>query len=241
MPLIPNHSLNYFKPKATGAKLKPKNINFNRGQFIALIIAIVAANLFISGLLAGFGAIYYDQWSPWWKTNFLGQAPTAGDKPEAVENILGHNQTNGEETGENFQSGQIIITEEDLITQIAAKADPAVVSIIVSKDIAIMERYYEYHNPFGGGFFDDFFGGDSGWQIPRYRQNGTEKQEVGGGTGFIVSADGMIVTNRHVVDDEEAEYTVLANDEQKYTATVLARDSVNDIAILKIDRQNSAT
>ena len=71
-----------------------------------------------------------------------------------------------------------------------------------------------------------------------YRQNGTKLQEVGGGSGFIISSDGMILTNKHVAADDTAEYTVLTNDGKKYPATVLARDPVQDLAILKINGSN---
>ena len=70
---------------------------------------------------------------------------------------------------------------------------------------------------------------------PQYQQNGTEKKEVGGGSGFIVTDDGYIVTNAHVVSDATAEYTVFLNDEKKYDATIVASDSILDIAVLKID------
>ena len=56
-----------------------------------------------------------------------------------------------------------------------------------------------------------------------------------GGSGFIVSVDGLIVTNRHVVEDESARYSVMLNDGTSYETVVLARDDEFDIAILKID------
>jgi len=68
-------------------------------------------------------------------------------------------------------------------------------------------------------------------------EQGTEKTEVGGGSGFVVSEDGLILTNKHVVADEAAEYTVLTNDGEKYEARVLARDPVQDLAIIKIEAQ----
>ncbi len=111
------------------------------------------------------------------------------------------------------------------------RVSPAVVSIIVTKDLPVLERYYV--NPFegfGNDFFNQFFG------MPQYREKGTEKREVGGGTGFVISSDGLILTNRHVVQDEKAEYTVLTNDEKKYQAAVLARDPVLDLAVLKIEK-----
>lgn len=128
-----------------------------------------------------------------------------------------------------------VIQEESGIIEAVKKVNPSVVSIIVTKDLPKIERYYI--NPFGddsfGNFFDPF-----NFTIPQEKQNGTEKKEIGGGTGFIVSSDGIIVTNKHVVEDEKAEYTVLMNDEKKYEAKVLARDSVNDIAILKIEEKD---
>jgi len=135
----------------------------------------------------------------------------------------------------------ITVTEESAVISAVNKVAPAVVSIIVTKDLPKIEQYYS--NPFGSEFFRQFFGDDFddffGQQsLPQYRQNGTEKTEIGGGTGFIVSADGYIITNKHVVLDEAADYTVLMNDETKYAAKVLARDSLSDLAVLKIEKNN---
>ena len=132
------------------------------------------------------------------------------------------------------------IEEESAIISAVEKVNPAVVSIIVTKDLPILERYYidspesDFFRRFFGDDLDEFFGfGDL-----RYRQKGTERREVGGGTGFFISADGYIVTNKHVVVDQEADYTVLMNDESRYEAEVLARDQINDLAILKITGNN---
>ncbi len=118
-------------------------------------------------------------------------------------------------------------TQEETIIKVVKDTSPAVVSIVITKEVPIIEQYY--YNPFPE-FGQQF-------QIPQYRQQGTQKQEVGGGTGFIVSEDGMILTNKHVVLDEEAEYTVLTNDGKSYPATVLARDPAQDLAIIKIDQE----
>lgn len=114
---------------------------------------------------------------------------------------------------------------ETAVTAAIATANPAVVSVVVTKDVPVYERYYETYDPFG------WFGG---YVIPRTRQNGTEEREIGGGSGFIVGADGMIVTNRHVVSDDEARYSVLLNDGTSYQVDVLALDPQLDIAILQI-------
>lgn len=125
--------------------------------------------------------------------------------------------------------------EEDLIVEAVENAKPAVVSVVITKDVPIIEQYYEdiSNDPFGG-----LFGSPFDFQIPRYRQNGTEKKEVGGGSGFIVSEDGFIVTNKHVVSDEAAQYTVFLNDGSKYDAKVSAKDALNDVAILKIEAKD---
>ena len=57
---------------------------------------------------------------------------------------------------------------------------------------------------------------------------------VGRGTGFFVSSDGLIVTNRHVVDVASATYSVATSSGKKYTATLVAKDPVFDLAVLKI-------
>jgi len=118
-------------------------------------------------------------------------------------------------------------SQEDAVIKAVEKVSPAVVSIIITKDVPIIEEYYT--NP-----FEEFFGEDFGFRIPQYRQKGTEKKEVGGGSGFIISKDGMVLTNKHVVLDEDAEYTVFTNDGKKYPAKVLVKDPVQDLALLKI-------
>ncbi len=111
------------------------------------------------------------------------------------------------------------------------KAEPAVVSVIISKDLPVVERYQESPST-GDPFFDQFF------SIPRFRQNGTRLQEIGGGTAFFISSDGLLMTNKHVVADKNAQYAVLLNDGRSLKATVIGRDSANDIALLKVEGSN---
>lgn len=123
------------------------------------------------------------------------------------------------------------IEYEQAIIEAVKSASPSVVSIIISKNLPVYEQ--QFINPFEDspnfGFGDPF-----NLQIPQYVQKGTQKQEVGAGSGFIVSEDGLVLTNKHVVIDKEAEYTVLTNDEKRYSAKVLALDPVQDLAIVKI-------
>ena len=115
-------------------------------------------------------------------------------------------------------------SQEEAVIKVVDKASSAVVSIIISKEQPVYETYYE-------PFFD--------FMIPQYRQKGVEKKQVGGGTGFIISKEGMVLTNKHVVLDEEAEYTVLTLDNKEFQAEVLARDPFQDIAILQIKQEES--
>ncbi|MDP2593303.1 MAG: trypsin-like peptidase domain-containing protein [bacterium] len=120
-------------------------------------------------------------------------------------------------------------SQEELLTDAVAKVSPSVVSIVVTKDVPKLEVVYV--NPFG----DDPFFKDFNFKIPTYREKGTEKQEVGAGTGFIVREDGHIVTNRHVVAEKEAEFTVLLSDGRELKAKVIYRDESQDVALLKIN------
>jgi len=109
-------------------------------------------------------------------------------------------------------------SQEEATIKVVNESSPAVVSIVIT---GYVEQYY--FTPFEN--------------VPLQKR--IEKKEVGGGTGFIVSEDGMILTNAHVVSDKEADYTVLTNDGKKYPAKVLARDSIRDLAVMKIEREKT--
>lgn len=127
--------------------------------------------------------------------------------------------------------------ESDTI-KVVKDSQPSVVSIIISKKLRDLYQNDSFN-------FDDMF--NFGWpfdfRLPKEESKLPEKEseeleklkEVGGGSGFIVSEDGMIITNKHVVSDETASYTVVTNNGQKYEAKVLARDPINDLAVIKIE------
>lgn len=128
-----------------------------------------------------------------------------------------------------------VMDYEATIISVVKNSFPAVVSIVGTKDLPLLEKYYI--NPFGDDeFFKQFFGDE--FNIPQYRQKGTQKQEISSGSGFIVSADGLIITNKHVVDEPGAEYTVVTTSGEKIPATIIAKDPVQDLAILKINKNN---
>ena len=112
--------------------------------------------------------------------------------------------------------------EESSTIEVVKNVSPSVVSIVVSKEL---ENFYNLTGPNAL----DFLPADMG-QV--------KKQEIGGGTGFIIDESGLILTNKHVVVDEEADYSDILSDGTSYTAEVLARDVVSDIAIMKIAEEN---
>lgn len=133
------------------------------------------------------------------------------------------------------ETSETVLRQDELVVQVVERASPAVVSVVASKDVPIIEQFFV--DPFGGDpFFRQFFGDE--FRVPQLRQNGTQRQDVSAGTGFIVSPDGLIVTNKHVVSDAVASYTVLMNDGRKMAAEVLARDPLQDLAILKVTGSN---
>ncbi len=128
------------------------------------------------------------------------------------------------------------IPQEKAVIKAVKEVSPAVVSIVITKELPVYER--EYYSPFEGSPFEEFFNEPFfEFKIPFYRKKGTEKRKVGGGTGFIISEDGLILTNKHVVADKDAEYTVITNEGKKFPVEVVARDPVKDLAILKIKQK----
>ncbi|AEB41090.1 serine protease HtrA [Chlamydia pecorum] len=120
-------------------------------------------------------------------------------------------------------------------SKIAAMATPAVVYIesFPKNDTPVITptpgRRGPYENPFdyfNDEFFNRFFG------LPPHRERPQSKEAVRG-TGFIVSEDGYIVTNNHVVENTGKIHVTL-HDGQKYTATVIGLDPKTDLAVIKI-------
>jgi S1-C subfamily serine protease len=87
---------------------------------------------------------------------------------------------------------------------------------------------------FSDPFFERFFGNDFGRQMPRERQ----QRLTGQGSGFIVSRDGTLLTNAHVVDKADR-VTVTLKDGSSYEGRVLGVDEVTDLAVVKIDAKGA--
>jgi len=114
---------------------------------------------------------------------------------------------------------QRILSEESMVIKVAEKASPSVVTVSITKAQPVINWFEQ--DPFG------FFGPPSGGKQRKI------KQDIG--SGFIVSKKGLIVTNKHVVADTQAQYRVITKDNKGYKVEKIYRDPVNDLAILKIN------
>ncbi len=118
---------------------------------------------------------------------------------------------------------------------VVKKAKPAVVYIGVEKSVKAM------HGPnpfdfFNDPFFERFFGPQFRHpQVPKQRQR--QYKQRGAGSGFIISKDGYILTNNHVVEDAD-KITVRLSDEREFKAKVIGTDPQSDVALIKIDGKN---
>jgi len=108
------------------------------------------------------------------------------------------------------------------IIEIAKKVCPAVITVIVSKDLSRAESLYSF--PFG-----------TKKTTPKFGKSKIEKTQIGGGSGFIVSENGYVLTSNHVVSDVTCDYTVILDPKHKYPVKVLSRNPINDTAVLKIE------
>ena len=129
-------------------------------------------------------------------------------------------KTNTSKTGDK----QIVVYEESIITKVVEESLPSVVTVGIMKTTQ-GQSYLQIDpfNPFGGFT-----------QIPGKKQ----KIDQNIGSGFVVTKDGFIITNKHVVSDEQASYKVLTNDKKEYNVEKIYRDPLNDLAILKVSANN---
>ncbi len=127
-------------------------------------------------------------------------------------------------------------SEEDSVTDAVKRVTPSVVSIVVSKDLALVNP--QSTGPMFPGEFFGFILPQPSAPTPPQSTQPSKKRQVGGGTGFVITADGLILTNKHVVSDMNADYSVVFSNGKTYDATVLARDAFADVAFLKIAATN---
>lgn len=123
------------------------------------------------------------------------------------------------------------------LTYAAEKSLPSVVHILSTKNSKVQTVEVE-NDPFSDFFSDPFgfFGNPQGNGGKQRRSVRTPKQQ-GSGSGVIISADGYIVTNNHVVADAD-ELTVTLYDNKEYSARIIGTDKASDLALIKIDGKN---
>ncbi len=131
-------------------------------------------------------------------------------------------------------SGLLTLQETSgAFSNVAEKAIPAVVFIKVEKTVNAPSfgMPFEFNGPFGDDFFDRFFRRQQPEENPR------KYHQIAQGSGCIISPDGYILTNHHVVSDVE-KITVKLHDGQELEAKVIGSDEKSDVAVLKIDGKN---
>jgi S1-C subfamily serine protease len=120
-----------------------------------------------------------------------------------------------------------VLREENVVVKVVDEVTPSVVTVGVKKTQRIIDPSLFFFDPFGLFNLPQ--------KQPRVREKKIE-QDIG--SGFIISADGLVVTNKHVVADTEAEYRLITNDDQEFKVEKIYRDPINDLAILKVSPGN---
>jgi len=118
---------------------------------------------------------------------------------------------------------------------VAKKVSPAVVFIQVEKEDAEPSPFASPFEGPGDEFLRRFFGEPP--QLRQPRRAPQKHREVGQGSGFIISPDGYILTNNHVVDDAD-KVRVKMQDGREYTAKTVGTDPPSDLAVIKIDESD---
>ncbi|HAS90491.1 MAG TPA: peptidase [Desulfovibrio sp.] len=119
---------------------------------------------------------------------------------------------------------------------LAKKCGPAVVNINTVKMVEVgnpMEDFFKFHGRGGNNPFEDFF---KQFNNRGNKNQPKQKRKTGSlGSGFIISKDGYVVTNNHVVASADEITVKLQNDGREYPAKIIGRDNETDLALLKID------
>ena len=112
------------------------------------------------------------------------------------------------------------MTHEDEIVRAVEQILPSVVSITISKNANLISRQLPLDGIMSEGLAKDADG----------------NIKLGGGSGFLISNDGLVLTNKHVIMDPEAQYAIFDQDGGRSDVTILARDPIHDVAILKMNK-----
>lgn len=179
-----------------------------------------------------------------WPLNQIPQVKIFDTKNDDIDKNVSLNNLIPEQNKPKIETKTIYeekIDYEQRIINVVKNADQSVVSIVANKYLPVADVYTlnpfdpfddDFFNPFGLNF--DF----KNYQPQPQGDQQYEKQEIASGSGFIITDDGYIVTNKHVVSDSKAEYIVFLNDGTKYNAKIIAQDPLEDFALLKIEATN---
>lgn len=127
------------------------------------------------------------------------------------------------------------LSHEEQVIAAVKETLPSVVSIIATKDFEIFKKDFHKFLPPGPIPLDQYMSEQEMLEnVPRTEEG---QVKIGGGSGFFVDSSGLVMTNKHVVMDADVEYTVITASDDKYPANVLARDPINDVAIIKIESE----
>ena len=120
---------------------------------------------------------------------------------------------------------------------VAKKVSPAVVFVKVEKNVQAQgggQNLSPFGTPFGDEFFQRFFGGPPPEKMPH---RSPKKRQLGQGSGFLISPDGYILTNNHVVGDADS-VSVQLLDGREFQAEIVGTDSGSDLAVIKVDESD---
>jgi len=115
---------------------------------------------------------------------------------------------------------------------VVKRVKPAVVHIRVEKTTSQEYSGQQYEEIFKHPFFEQFFGPYSRQQPQRPKQR--ERKQRGQGSGFIISKDGFIMTNNHVIEGADT-IKVSLSDDREFDARVIGADPQSDVALIKIE------
>ena len=130
----------------------------------------------------------------------------------------------------------LLIEARDLpnFSDLAEEASPAVVNITSTREV---KQRNSYGRGFGDPRYDEFFERFFGQQPRPSTPRENTRPVVSTGSGFIISEDGYLLTNNHVVEDAD-EIKVSLGDRREYSAEIIGADPRSDVALLKIEAEN---
>jgi len=133
--------------------------------------------------------------------------------------------TEPDSAGNASDMAAVSFNPNNMFTKIVKKVRPAIVSIYTTKSVKVqMDPFFYFFRDFGG-------------KMPQDQYHQPEMKQKGLGSGIIISSDGYILTNNHVVEDVD-ELKVKLIDEREYKAKLIGNDPSTEIALIKIDAKD---